>query len=269
MLTPQEVQDKKFKQAFVGGYEMSLVDDFLEVVTSDYSTLFRENAVLKNKMRVLVDKIEEYRQNDDAIRQAYLAIKRQADQELENARKEASRLMSEASGELGFIKQQLKQEISDEQKRLAIAKEQTMVFVSALCELYKSQTDKLASIPDMEIKESAKQRREAAVRETVVAIDQSIAPEIESSETEEDSAHGAPTLEFADGGLESGETLEDNLRKKQEKIVNSFEVNFSPGVLEDEIWESEEDTEVPQPKFDFPDLEIRFGSEAGPIGKIV
>ena len=266
MLTPQEVQDKKFKQAFVGGYEMSLVDDFLEIVTNDYSTLFRENAVLKNKMKVLVNKIEEYRDNDDAIRQAYLAIKRQAEQELRDARKEVARVMSEVSGELGLVKQKIQKEIADEQRRLAIAKEQTAVFVSALCELYKSQVSKLESIPGMEIITPPKQKREAEVSETVTAIDQSIAPEIKEPEAIEEPKE--PTIEFEINSSVSEQDIEDNLRKKQEEIIDSFEVNFSPGILGDDIWEPEHDTEVPRPKFDFPNLESRFGAEAKPVGKI-
>ena len=266
MLTPQEVQEKKFKQAFVGGYEMSLVDDFLDTLTNDYSTLFRENAVLKNKMKVLVNKIEEYRDNDDAIRQAYLAIKRQAEQELKDARKEVARVMSEVSGELGLVKKRIQKEIADEQRRLAIAKEQTAVFISALCELYRAQAARLESIPGMDIIDTPKQKREAEVSEAVTAIDQSIAPEIKEPAASEEPKE--PTVEFEIIGAVSEQDVEDSLRKKQEEIIDSFEVNFSPGALGDDIWETEHDTEVPRPKFDFPDLESRFGAEAKPVGKI-
>ncbi|MDR3207713.1 MAG: DivIVA domain-containing protein, partial [Oscillospiraceae bacterium] len=61
MLTPQEVQDKKFEKAVFGGYDMGGVDDFLEQLTEDYAALFKENAVLKSKLKVLVDTVEEYR----------------------------------------------------------------------------------------------------------------------------------------------------------------------------------------------------------------
>ena len=64
MLTPQEIQDKKFEKARFGGYDMTQIDDFLDIVLADYTALYKENAVLKGKMRVLVDKIEEYRSVD-------------------------------------------------------------------------------------------------------------------------------------------------------------------------------------------------------------
>ena len=67
MLTPQEVSEHTFQKVSFGGYNMAQVDEFLDVLTSDYSALFNENAVLKSKMKVLVDKVEEYRSTAEAM----------------------------------------------------------------------------------------------------------------------------------------------------------------------------------------------------------
>ena len=61
MLTPQEVAQHAFSKASFGGYNMAMVDEFLDQVTTDYTTLYKENATLKAKMKVLADKVEEYR----------------------------------------------------------------------------------------------------------------------------------------------------------------------------------------------------------------
>ncbi|MBQ1703720.1 MAG: DivIVA domain-containing protein, partial [Oscillospiraceae bacterium] len=61
MLTPQNIQEQEFNKAVFGGYDMGAVDDFLETVSADYTALYKENAVLKGKLKVLVDKVEEYR----------------------------------------------------------------------------------------------------------------------------------------------------------------------------------------------------------------
>ena len=61
MLTPQEVSEHAFAKASFGGYNMAMVDEFLDLLTEDYTTLYKENATLKAKMKVLVDKVEEYR----------------------------------------------------------------------------------------------------------------------------------------------------------------------------------------------------------------
>ena len=73
MFTPQEIQEKTFTKAVFGGYDMQTVDDFLEPLTEDYITLYKENAVLKSKMKVLVEKLEEYRSQEQSMRKAILS----------------------------------------------------------------------------------------------------------------------------------------------------------------------------------------------------
>ena len=51
----------RLSQGVLGGYNMTQVDEFLDVLTEDYSALYSENAVLKSKMKVLVEKVEELR----------------------------------------------------------------------------------------------------------------------------------------------------------------------------------------------------------------
>ncbi len=65
MYTPQEVAEKKFPKAAGqgNGYSMMAVDEFLDGLTEDYTALYKENAALKAKLKMLVEKVEEYRRN--------------------------------------------------------------------------------------------------------------------------------------------------------------------------------------------------------------
>ena len=69
MFTPQEIQEQTFSKAVFGGYDMQQVDDFLEPLTEDYIMLYKENSVLKSKMKILVEKLEEYRGQEAAMKQ--------------------------------------------------------------------------------------------------------------------------------------------------------------------------------------------------------
>ena len=60
MLTPQEVSSRAFAKAMMGGYNMAAVDEFLDVLTDDYTNLYKENAALKSKLKVLVENVEDY-----------------------------------------------------------------------------------------------------------------------------------------------------------------------------------------------------------------
>ena len=59
MFTPQQNEQIAFSKAGFGkpGYDMQEIDEFLEPLTEDYVTLYKENALLKSKMRVLVGKL--------------------------------------------------------------------------------------------------------------------------------------------------------------------------------------------------------------------
>ena len=59
MFTPQQLEQIAFVTATFGGYDMQSVDEVLGPLTEDYITLYKENALLKSKMKVLVAKLEE------------------------------------------------------------------------------------------------------------------------------------------------------------------------------------------------------------------
>jgi len=96
MFTPQEIQEKTFEKAVFGGYDMQTVDEFLEPLTEDYITLYRENAVLKSKMKVLVEKLEEYRAQEQSMRKAIVSAQRTADAMVADAERKCAQLMNDA-----------------------------------------------------------------------------------------------------------------------------------------------------------------------------
>ena len=66
MLTPQEVASHSFAKATLGGYNLAQVDEFLDALTEDYAALYNENAILKNKLKVLSDTVEELKKAVEA-----------------------------------------------------------------------------------------------------------------------------------------------------------------------------------------------------------
>ena len=90
MMTPQEVANCTFAKAVMGGYNMASVDDFLDKLTEDYSALYKENSTLKGKLKTLAEKLEEYRQVEDAMRSTLLAAQKMASSMVAEA--EAKRL---------------------------------------------------------------------------------------------------------------------------------------------------------------------------------
>ncbi len=97
MFTPQQIEEISFSRATFGGYDMQSVDEFLEPLTEDYITLYKENALLKSKMRVLVAKLEEYRQNEASMKEALADAQKTCDQMVKDAEVKCTQMLESAN----------------------------------------------------------------------------------------------------------------------------------------------------------------------------
>ncbi len=97
MFTPQQIDQISFGRATFGGYDMQDVDEFLEPLTEDYVTLYKENALLKSKMRVLVGKLEEYRKNESSMKDAIVNAQKTCDKMVREAEVKCAQMLSEAN----------------------------------------------------------------------------------------------------------------------------------------------------------------------------
>ena len=136
MLTPQEVSNHAFAKAVMGGYNMAMVDEFLDELTDDYTSLYKENAALKAKMKVLVDKVEEYRSTEDAMRAALLTAQKMADSMVAEAEEKKKSLLENAESEANRKIGALRDEVAQEERRLTAAKAETADFLARVRELY-------------------------------------------------------------------------------------------------------------------------------------
>ena len=96
MFTPQEIQEQTFSKAVFGGYDMQQVDDFLEPLTEDYIALYKENSVLKSKMKILVEKLEEYRGQEAAMKKTMAEAQAKCDKMLADAKAQCSAMVQTA-----------------------------------------------------------------------------------------------------------------------------------------------------------------------------
>ncbi len=149
MLTPQEVSERAFSKASFGGYNMAQVDEFLDILTGDYSALFNENAVLKNKMKVLVDKVEEYRSTEEAMRKALMAAQRMADDLVKDAERKKEEMLAQAEASVRARKAELARELETEEYRLQKAQQETAAYVERVRALHAKEAEYLARLVEL------------------------------------------------------------------------------------------------------------------------
>ena len=153
MLTPQEVSEKVFPKSsgFGNGYAMAQVDEFLDALTEDYTALYKENVTLKAKLKILAEKVEEYRATEDAMRSTLLTAQKMAAKLVQEAQTEKENLLKEAREQHAAQLASLEQDKHDAEEKLAMAQQSLVDFVRHSSELCAQQQEFLKSLPEMEL----------------------------------------------------------------------------------------------------------------------
>ena len=153
MFTPQEVSEKVFpKSSFgAGGYAMGAVDEFLDTLTEDYTALYKENVALKAKLKILAEKVEEYRATEDAMRSTLLTAQKMAAKLVQEAQTEKENLLKEAKEQHAAQLAQLEKERHEAEEKLTMARQSLADFVRHGSELCAQQAAFLNSLPEMQL----------------------------------------------------------------------------------------------------------------------
>ena len=153
MLTPQEVSEKVFPKSsgFGNGYAMTQVDEFLDALTEDYTALYKENVKMKEGLKTLAAKVEEYRATEDAMRSTLLTAQKMAAKLVQEAQTEKENMLKEAREQHAAQLAQLERDKQDAEEKLAMAKQSLAEFVRHSSELCAQQAEFLNSLPEMEL----------------------------------------------------------------------------------------------------------------------
>ena len=149
MMTPQEVGSRSFSKATLGGYNLAQVDEFLDALTEDYTALYNENAILKGKLKVLSETVEEYRSTDTAMRKALLTAQKMAEDIVEEAKMKQAELVGEAEKTAQQRVDELKKATAAEEYRLRQAQEATAAYVKKLKEFHDRELEFLSGLGDL------------------------------------------------------------------------------------------------------------------------
>ena len=196
MLTPQEVSDKAFPKASFGsgGYSMAAVDEFLDTLTEDYTGLYTENSALKGKLKVLAEKVEEYRATEGAMRATLLTAQKMADRLVQEAQEEKDQIIAKARADADVQIKELDNEVLLAQQRLEQARQQLNDFIADSRNLCAKQVAFLDALPDMPLAEEKPACVQESAREEEDVSSQSAAAGQENAEAEPEVPTGDTTV---------------------------------------------------------------------------
>ena len=194
MITPQDIREKTFEKAMFGGYDMGGIDEFLEELANDVALLQKENAVLKGKMKVLVDKVDEYRKNEDTLNSAVLSAQRLGAMIEAEAREKAAAIIAKAEAQAIELASAAAVQAEAEEKRLADAKRASAKFLEGMNLICQKQAAFLKKISETDYAQQAlaavapveeeieEEETPAEMHETVKSIEETVSKAAEVPE---------------------------------------------------------------------------------------
>lgn len=163
MISASDIRDKRFEKAAFG-YKQEEIDDFLAMLIEEFDEIDAEREDLHSKIQILADKVREYRQDEDALKDALLGAQKQghkvvaeaqekADEIIAQAESKANELIEEATVAHEAAMEKNRQEIEKEKQNLYEVQRQVTEFKKTLFDMYKSHLEMISAMPEIEIEE--------------------------------------------------------------------------------------------------------------------
>ena len=143
MITPLDIENKRFSKKKLNGYDPDEVDDFLDELTRDYEVLYKKSKESDKQIEDLEEKLEHYVQIESTLQNTLIMAQSAAKEVKDAAQKQADQMISEALAKSKEATFDIEQEKINKQKELDALERQISVYKTKMESLLLSQLDLL------------------------------------------------------------------------------------------------------------------------------
>ena len=146
MITPLDIDNKKFSKQMVNGYNVEEVDDFLDELTTDYSKNYKEVNELRAKVEELNNSLVQYKTIESTLQNTLVMAQSTAEEVKNVAKQKADQIVEEAKSNAQKQVDELNNEILMKQKELDDVKKQFDIYKAKMESLLISQLELIKEI---------------------------------------------------------------------------------------------------------------------------
>ncbi len=146
MITPLDIENKRFSKKKLNGYDPEEVDDFLDELTKDYSTIYKKVNESDKELEELKLKVEHYTQIESTLQNTLLMAQSAADEVKNAAQKQADQIIRDAESKASQCTENLDIQISEKKKELDDISKQFDVYKAKMESLLISQLELLKEV---------------------------------------------------------------------------------------------------------------------------
>ena len=148
MLTPLDIENKRFSKQMMNGYSVNEVDDFLDELTLEYGKLYKENAELKEKREELDSDVGKYRDIETTLQNTLVMAQKTADEIVAVAKQQAEQIIKDAEFSAKNSVEELNTQIMLKERDMEDLKKQFDVYKAKMESLLISQLELLKDIKE-------------------------------------------------------------------------------------------------------------------------
>lgn len=141
MITPLDIENKKFAKQIMNGYSVEEVDDFLDQLTVDYEKMYKEASENKRRIEELEKSIEHYKTIEGTLQNTLVMAQSAADEVKNIAKQQAEQIVKEAEGSARKSADDLTQTIVLKKKELEDVEKQFDIYKAKMESLLISQLE--------------------------------------------------------------------------------------------------------------------------------
>ena len=143
MITPLEIENKKFSKQMMNGYSVEEVDDFLDELTVDYEKIYKQSTESNTKIESLMQELEKYKNIESTLQNTLIMAQSTAEDIKNVAKQEADQLIREAQGKAKEATMEIEKDIAIKTKELDDLQKQFDVYKAKMESLLISQLELL------------------------------------------------------------------------------------------------------------------------------
>lgn len=141
MLSPVDIQNKEFRKAKMGGYNVAEVNEFLDEVLEGYQQITKENYELKDKLNMLNENIQYYRTMEATIQNALVLAEKTAQDTKTLAYEKADQIKKEAEQKAESTLEQAKKDIYSLSNKIEELKKQYLSMKVQIKQMLQAQLE--------------------------------------------------------------------------------------------------------------------------------
>lgn len=146
MITPLDIENKKFSRQMVNGYSVEEIDDFLDQLTVEYEKMYKENMESRNKIDELNKSLEHYISIESTLQGTLLMAQTTAEEVKSVAKQQAEQIINEAQTNARDVLNGIEKEIALKNKELEDIRKQFDIYKAKMESLLISQLELLKDV---------------------------------------------------------------------------------------------------------------------------